>query len=263
MMMIYNNFDIFKKYDFFILIPSKGRPEMCKGTLNLFPDMSCLYVHESEADDYKKKNPNAVIVTHKRTKGYGSVINSAIKLAQRSGLKYMMVIDDDMTVVQSLVGNRQRNLKYEKRYMAVVNAVQVMEDIGCYLYLFSTCSNIIKYPQHLPYKVGFSLPQGVYVLNTKKIGIKYSENHHYYEDFDFCMKYLLRHRYYIIENRLLMTGTNVDSLTEGGCNSFRTQENEKESRKWIKDKWKSHVNFAKNVGGNIRPTCLVDRMARQ
>lgn len=59
-----------------------------------------------------------------------------------------------------------------------------------------------------------------------------------------------------------MTGTNNDALTDGGCNSYRTAENEEISRKWIKDKWKSHVRFAKNSTGNIRPSCTVERISK-
>lgn len=260
---LFKDFSKFKEQDFLIMVPSSGRPEMCKGTLNLFPNESCLYVHENEVEAYRKHNPTTDIVTHTQTKGYGSVVNSAILKAKKDGIKYLMVIDDDMQTVSSLVGNRQRNLNLEKRYEAVVNAVQVMEDIESYLYLFSTSSNIIKYQQHQPYKVGFSLPQGVYIMNVQKINILYEENFHYYEDFDFCMQYILKHRYYIIEQRILMTGTNIDALTAGGCNTHRTQENEIKSRNYIVNKWKNGVRFATNQGGNIRPTCNVLRTAKQ
>ena len=115
----------------------------------------------------------------------------------------------------------------------------------------------------MPYYVGFSLPQGAFIINTKKIGIIFSTSHAYYEDFDFCMQYLLKHRYSIVELRLIVNGTNVDSFTDGGCNSFRTAKNEAMSRKWIKDKWKSHVEFIRNLGGNIRPTNRTKRIAPQ
>lgn len=261
--LLYNNFEKFSKQDFLIMVPSSGRAQMCKGTLDLFPKESCLYVNESEVEEYRKYNPTTPIVTHKQVKGYGSVVNSAIRQAKKDGIEYLMVIDDDMNSVSSMVGNRQRFFDLEKRYEAVVNAVQVMADIGTYLYLFSTSSNIIKYQQHQPYKVGFSLPQGVYIMNVQKIGIFYEENYQYYDDFDFCMKYILKHRYYVIEQRILMTGTNIDALTPGGCNTHRTEENELKSREFIKKKWKSGVSFVTNQGGNVRPTCRVDRVAKQ
>ena len=263
MNLVYKDFKQFSKYDFLIMIPSSGRVKTCNGTLGLFPHQSCLYVHEEEVEEYRKYNKDIPIVTHKVKNGYGGVVNSAIAVAKKSKIQYLMVIDDDMSIVSSLVGNRQRTLDLSKRYEAVVNAVQVMSDIDVYLYLFSTSSNIIKYQQHQPYKVGFSLPQGVYIVNPQKIGIKYNESYHYYEDFDFCMEYILKHRYYIIEQRILMTGTNVDALTDGGCNSHRTARNEEVSRNWIQKKWKSHCSFAKNSGGNIRPTCNAKRVATQ
>lgn len=250
--------------DFLIVIPSKGRAESCKGSVSLFPHESCLYVHESEVDNYRSHNADIPIISHNITNGYGGVINSVLNTIRRekAEIKYVMIVDDDMEIMESMVGNRTRLFDLGQRYECVVNAVQVMSDVGVLLYLFSTRSSIIKYGQNVPFKYGFSLPQGIYIIDTS-LTVRIEEGYHYYEDFDFCMEFILKHRAYIIENRTICKGYGIDSLADGGCNHYRTAVEENRSRQWLTDKWKSHVSFSKNTGGNIRPSCNVKRTADQ
>lgn len=257
--MIKDNFGDLKKFYFAIVIPSKGRPDKVGNSHALFPFQSCIYVHESEAEEYEKNNPEALIVTHRQTRGYGSVINSIMRNGKKDGLEYVLIIDDDFKSMYCLVGNRRRKMDLGKRYETVCNFAQVMEDGNLFTMLFSTSSNIIKYVQSKPITVGFNLAQGAYMINVQKINIFFEEGYHNYEGCDFFMQNLLKNRFALTDQRFLINGPANDALTSGGCNSFRTSENEKKSREWLKNKWKSHIRFAKNASGNIKPRSTVQR----
>ncbi len=258
--MILKTFSKFKDRDYLIVVPSTQRAEKYyKRTGQMFPFDTVLFVNKAEAKDYEKYNPEVPIVTHSQTEGYGSVVNALIRQARKDHIKYVVIIDDDKEIFDCMVGNRQRAVPLMQRYEVLTNAVQVMEDLEAPLYLFSTSSSIIKYQQHKPYTASFALPQGAYIVNVKTIGITFEEGYQYYEDFDFCMEAILKHRFYLCEQRMLILSREKAETISGGCNAYRTSANEIKSRQWVKKKWGKAMTFTKNSSGNIRPTCLVSR----
>ena len=247
-------FDDYKDLDYLTIIPSKGRSAKIDRVQELFPN-AILYIHESEYEDYKPFS-KLNIITHKETKGYGSVLNSIFKNCVKSNIKYSAVFDDDKFYFYSLVGNRPRPFDSEQIEQAIVNGCQILEDSDKHLYLFSTQSSVIKYQQGDPFHVGMSLPQGALIHRNSEMH-RYRTGMYYYEDFNFCMEYILKHRYIITELRYLCISKG--ELNEGGCNSFRTSKNEESSKKYIQERWGSHAGFIKNASGNIRPKCLSNR----
>jgi|SaaInlStandDraft_7_1057024.scaffolds.fasta_scaffold23279_3 hypothetical protein len=252
--MTVKTFSDYKDRDYLTIIPSKGRNASIHKVQEMFPN-AILYINEDELKDYE---PFATldIITHKETLGIGAVMNSIFRECTKNNIRYSAIFDDDKFWFRSLVGNRPRDLSTEQIEQAISNGCQVLEDMEAYLYLFSTASSIIKYSQADPVKVGFSLPQGALIHRNDKMG-KYKLGMYYYEDFDFCMEYILKHRYMIIELRYLCISKG--ELNEGGCNSFRTSKNEEGAQKWVKKKWGQYVNFVKNQSGTIRPTSMVKR----
>ena len=244
-----------KNKDYCIAIPSHRRSKHVADVQKVFPN-AVMYINESELKDYQDKC-NIPIVLHDRTSGYGSVLNSLFEKCVKAGIRYCAVFDDDVNGFTPHVGNRDRRFTPEQTEEAIVNGCQVLEDMDAGIYLFSTVGSIIRYNQAEPFKVGFSLPQGAAIFRCDMMG-RFREGMYHYEDFDFCMEYILKNRYIIIDNRLQ---ANADArYNEGGCNSFRSSENEKKCHEYIEKKWKSHVKFVTSpTSGVIRPTCLVDR----
>jgi hypothetical protein len=124
------------------------------------------------------------------------------------------------------------------------------------LYLFSTSSSIIKYEQNKPFKIGFSLPQGAFIVRTDNIHL-FRVGMQYYEDFNWLMEHIRDKRYVLIDNRMLCISKG--EINAGGCNSFRTKKQEEDSRQFIKERWGQYANFVRNSSGTIRPTCKVER----
>jgi len=241
----------YKDLDYLIIIPSKGRSKKISRVEEIFPN-AVLLINEDELEDYK--NTTFDILTHKKTKGFGSVLNEIFNQCKKHNIRYSAVFDDDKHFFGSLVGNRQRMFTPEQIEQSIVNGCQQMEDLDLGIYLFSTCSSIIKYQQNEPFKVGFSLPQGAWIFRNEYMG-KYNETLHYYDDFDFCMDYIKKHKFMLIENRTLCLSKG--ELNVGGCNSFRTSSNEKYSHNYIKKKWGDYANFVTNSSGTKRPTAVV------
>ncbi|MDD4817323.1 MAG: hypothetical protein PHI85_05075 [Victivallaceae bacterium] len=251
------NFSDYANLDYLIVIPSKGRAKNIDAVQAIFPN-AVLFVHEDELADYKKSS-TLPIITHNRTHGYGDVVNAIFSECANNKIRYVAVFDDDKARFSSMVGNHERRLTTEQVEQAIVNGCQVMEDMDCYLYLFSTASSIIKYQQSEPFKVGFSLPQGAFIARSEKIG-RFRVGMHHYEDFDFCMDYIAKYRYMIIEMRFLCISNG--QLNSGGCNSFRSSDNERSSREYVIKKWKNCVRFVKNAGGVIRPMFAGSRVQK-
>lgn len=242
----------YKDRDYLIIIPSKERHNEIEKVQELFPN-AVLFVNEDEYENYAKKS-KLDIITHNKVNGFGSVMNELFDKCKLNNIRYSAVFDDDKWFFQSLVGNRQRNIRPDQIEQCVVNACQVLEDLDCYLYLFSTASSIIKYSQAEPFKVGFSLPQGALVHRNDKMH-RYKEGVHYHEDFDWCMEYIKKHRYYVMDMRTLCISKGL--LNTGDCNSFRTSENNKKSVAYIEKKWGKYVSFRKNSSGVTRPTANI------
>ena len=262
MCLILNDFKKLNKYDYLIVIPSKGRGRIIKDmTARLFPENSCIYVNESEIGDYK--HVGLPIVTHRVRNGYGAVINSIIRNGKRSGLKYILIVDDDLTQMESMVGNKPRVFDERRRYEAIHNAVQVMSDLEINLYLFSTAVSIVKYIQAKPYRVGIGITRGAYIIDCRNMNIFYEEGMNYYEDFDWIMQHALVNRVVLIEDRIIIKSNKKQIFNTGGCNSFRTAREEEKCREWIRSRWKSHVTFSRGhgKGSNLRPVSLVKRTA--
>lgn len=241
-------FDDYAGKDYVILIPSKGRSKRASIVQRVFPN-GVLYVNHEEFDAYRQ-NCTLEIITHTETQGIGSVNNSIFAGAKKAKIRYSAILDDDIDDFCSLVGNRPRLLTAEQVELAIVNGCQVLEDLGAYMFLFSTSSSIVKYQQHEPYKVGFSLPQGTFIVRNDKIG-RFRLGMHHYEDFDFCMDYVMKHRFMVIESRYLPMSRGT--FVEGGCNSFKTAANEAASKEYLLKKWKRYVTFTVNMSGVTRP----------
>ena len=241
--------------DYCIVIPSHGRAGHIQEVQKVFPN-AVMYIHRDELPEYSA-TCHLPIILHDRTDGYGSVLNSIFDRCVEAGIRYCAVFDDDVERFSTHVGNRDRFFNAEQTEQAILNGCQVLEDLDAGIYLFCTCGSIIRYNQAEPFKVGFSLPQGAAIFRCAMMG-RFVEKMHHYEDFDFCMEYLLKHRYMVIDNRLQ---ANADALyNEGGCNSFRSGENEKKCREYILKKWKSHVKFVISpTSGVMRPTCTAVR----
>jgi hypothetical protein len=251
-------FDDYSGRDYLTIIPSKGRPDRVAKVQKVFPN-AVMYINASELESYAP-NCDIPIILHNETMGYGSVMNSIFRECTKANIRYSVVFDDDVESFDSLVGNRPRKLTVEQTEEAIVNACQILEDLDAYIYLFSTCSSCVKYQQSEPFKIGFSLSQGAWVLRNDKMG-RFKLGMHHYEDFDFCMDYVLKHRYMVIENRF--QAVSKGAYEAGGCNSFRTSENEKSSMEYIRKKWKGNVAFVVNQGGTIRPTAKINRQQRR
>ena len=249
------SFDKLKNKDYCIVIPSHQRAGHIEEVQKVFPN-AVMYIHESELPDYEK-TCRLPIILHNKVDGYGSVLNGIFDGCKKAGIRYCAVFDDDVERFSTHVGNRDRYFNAEQTEQAIVNGCQVLEDLNAGIYLFSTVGSIIRYNQAEPFKVGFSLPQGAAIFRCDMMG-RFVEKMHHYEDFDFCMEYLLKHRYIVIDNRLQ---ANADArYNEGGCNSFRSGENEKKCREYIEKKWKSHVKFVISpTSGIVRPSCTVQR----
>ncbi|MGE4300843.1 MAG: hypothetical protein AB7F40_04480 [Victivallaceae bacterium] len=246
--MIFKSFGDYTSKDYLVVIPSKGRPRRGAIVQNVFP-FGVLYVNEREAEYYAKLS-DLPIITHRETRGYGAVMNSIFSGCASAGIRYVAIFDDDIEHFDSLVGNRQRRFTSVQTECAIVNACQVLEDLDSHLYLFSTCSSIVKYCQATPFKIGFALSQGAMVCRAEKMG-RFRVGMHHYEDFDFCMDYVMKNRFMVVEDRF--QAVSGGTYEEGGCNSFRTGDNEKESREYLISKWKGCVSFVRNQSGVIRP----------
>lgn len=251
------DFDQYKDADYLTIIPSKGRHKNVKRVQELFPN-AVFFINEDEVDNYLPY-VNLPIITHKQTLGFASVANDIFKRAKENNIRYVAMFDDDKYFFRCLVGNRPRELKVEQIEQVIANGCQVMEDLGIDLYLFSTSSSIIKYEQNKPFKIGFSLPQGAFIVRPSRIhNIKVGM--HYYEDFDWLMEHIKTKRYTLIDNRMLCISKG--EINDGGCNSFRNQKEEERARAYVEQKWGDAVNFVRNSSGTIRPTCTIPRQKK-
>lgn len=243
----------YKDLDYVTIIPSKGRPGELAKVEKMFPN-AILFVNKEEVPDYK--HSTLPIIAHGSKSGYGDVINKIIENAQKVGIRYVAIFDDDKNKFVSLVGNRERHLDSGQIEEAIAQGCQVLEDLNHPIYLFSTVSSVIKYNQAFPYVVGHSLPQGAMIIRTD-IGIKFRVGMFYYEDFDWTMKIVQKYRYMIVCNRYLCISKGEANV--GGCNSFRNSSNEERCRQYILDRWGQYCFFSKNSSGNIKPVAAIER----
>lgn len=210
-----------------IIIPSHLRASGVITTKAISNAKIC--VPESQAEEYKKHNPDNEIVSHP-----DSIKGLTLKRQWiYEQFPNVFMIDDDIAHI-----NRLYVEKGEKAALDPDEAYDVVQYIGncaklsgCYLFGLSKEGNPLTYNDQKPIFLTGVLNGTIGLLEGSKL--YFHEKAVVSEDYWICGINAYYHRHCWIDNRFSVVGSKTFG-NKGGCASYRTKEQEMEDTIWLR-----------------------------
>ena len=213
-----------------IWIPSRRRVPQAVNCARLLPTAK-VFVDEREYDDYAAAIPPERIVTHPPSRNAREMRTMAIL---QCPTPWLIMCDDDLVGVQSLVGRRVRKLDSPGELLQILeNMVNVCSDLGVKLFGFNRNPHPGQFSAADPF--AFNSPAaacwgicGKELLPDSRLTT--------YEDIDLAMACLLKNRVVMSDRRFYWNFGPV-WYGQGGCQGIRTSETEETDRLIMRRKW--------------------------
>lgn len=213
-----------------VVIISRGRAENVV-TSKLLPNYIEIVVPSSQADDYRKNNPNPVVEIPDECLGLGKTRNWCLDNFKE---ETVIMCDDDIHAVYDITGFEAERLSPEAVVQAIISLTVVARDMGVHWFGYSIDS--IKYfsPQE-PFLFVRS-PSAIVGMNGRNYRFRDDK---YKVDFDMTLQNLLVDRICLVDKRTQVI--NKMMLGKGGNTTDRTMEKFKESLDSLTDRWGKYI----------------------
>ncbi len=223
-----------------ICIPSYKRPKV--ETLKLMP-YAKVYVDEAEADEYKRQNLRATIVScPKGVQGnLCRIRNYILKKEFENEAEAVIIVDDDYQKFLIWEQDKddpakmaQRSLKSEEIYEIIQKYSEVCRDLGFKMWGVNCTKEPRAYKNTIPLSFSAYLG-GPFQAFIKRNELLYDERLPLKEDYDMTLQQCNKYRGCLRVNFLSYIVR--QSEQKGGCASIRTMKKEKEQLALLQKKW--------------------------
>lgn len=223
-----------------VYCPTYKRVKIAKSHNLFLPEHFIYVVREEQYQEYKNAFPQCEFMQIPRgtvkdlTQTRNWILENKIS-------DYVVQIDDDYTAFNWNFERKLIQLTPEQIHHQIVNLIQLCLDAGTGMFGINTLTDPKAYSINKPYSWNCPILgpfQGI--VDTD---MRYDEELFLKEDYDMSLQMLKKHRRIVRSNFLSYA---VDHLNApGGCQDYRTIEEERRQNKMLKDKWGDvvHENY--------------------
>ena len=223
-----------------INIPSYRRPVV--KSLELVP-MAKVWVCETEAEEYKKENPNAnIIAVPSHVQGnLCRIRNYILDREFENGMDVVAIIDDDISRIGYWQGvsssKKNKNTHFlmgEEVPNMILNKSRLVREWGAYFWGININPDQQCYRSYSPFSTK-SYIGGPFQVFLKGGKLRYDESLPLKEDYDMTLQQLNKHRIAIRFNKYFYEAK--QSAQTGGCATYRNREREMSQLRDLQKKW--------------------------
>lgn len=204
-----------------------------------------VFVSDKEYDDYCKYNEeykDRIIKCPPGIQGNGKsrCMNWIIDNYFKEDVDAIIMMDDDISCVKKHVKNgKDETLTEDEYYELVENWVRLGKEWGCGMFALSPSSDPIVYDEFAPFRL-YGYCDGQITGWLERNDIRYDEELTIKEDVDFALKNWQKyHKNLRIEKYYPKSKSFSDNT--GGCNEFRSSEEEKKQFVIMQKKWGADI----------------------
>ena len=215
--------------------------------LQLLP-MAKVFVDEREERDYAPVVPADQLYLHKPTE---TQVECHIEMMkdERFGEAFFQC-DDDVKHVVSKVGRRVRKITDpDSIYQLIQNTAQVTKDLGLKMFSFDPRPGPMNFQGHNPWCL-FHEAAGAWGCIGERESILPDRRLICEADADRSLTCLLEHRVILNDERFCFVFPQIGK-TAGGCQTVRTEDTVTRDVKYLKRKWKAHMQLNYTDKNNI------------
>ena len=221
--------------------PSYRRPDGVD-TLKYCPDCR-IWVCETEADQYRKENPEAKIVpVPNGVQGnLCRIRNWILDREYERGIEAVCLIDDDLRGVGYYEGNTRKRVKTEYFLLWLHKYSLLADEWGVKLWGINCVQDKQAYREYTPFS-SLSYIGGPFSVHLRS-DIRYDERLPLKEDYDMTLQHLNRHRQVLRLKKFhyFVKQAGSGSGQTGGCAAYRTRSREREQLELLQKKWGSRI----------------------
>jgi hypothetical protein len=222
--------------DYKIYCPSYKRSELAIAHKLFNPDKFIYVVRESETEKYKSKFPDVAVMSIPE----GSVTNIADTrnwILNNKQSEYVMMTDDDLKSVHWLLNRKLKYLDNQEIEQILNNGFQMALDLKCGLWGMNLMCDPMAYSINKP--IQLSRPVLSPLCGILDNELRYDEALTLKEDYDYYLQSLRKYRK-VLRYDFLSYLVDHQKL-QGGCQTYRTKELEKEQADLFQKKWGSDI----------------------
>jgi len=232
-----------------IYSPSYKRAKIAISHKLFKPEKFCYVVREEEFHLYSSTFPQTEIVPIP-TGLVSNISDTRNWILKNKTTDYVVMVDDDMKAIEWNLGRSFKKLCAEQIDHVISNMFLLAQESGCGIWGMNLLRDPKAYRQHTPFSFGNPI-LGPFT-GVLDCSVEYDPILSLKEDYDFSLQQIMKHRRALRVNFLTYL---VDHQSlEGGCQTYRTSEKEKEQNILLQKKWGSKViRKNKNNPGSINP----------
>ncbi len=208
-----------------IVIPSRGRASSV--TTTSVVNGAILVVAESQADAYRRYNPEVEIVVHPDELEFPTPTKKWAWMFQHFG-QHLFFLDDDIVSCVRLYTEKGESIKVppEVATELIFNADDIASQMGCYLFGFNTQPDPRNFHGLKPFRLtGMCWASGMGIRPGSKLW--WNEDFEIYDDFWIVLLNKYHHRFAFFDDRFCFKDAGQTFTATGGAASFRTKESGK------------------------------------
>lgn len=252
------------------VVPSYKRPDGIK-TLD-YLSKAIMYVSPQDYPDYIKANKKyedriVEVPDGVQGKGKGRVMNWLLDNMWEEDTDAVIILDDDITCMMAhSKDNKDYKIDEEKFYQICEDYTILGKDWGCGMFSFGLNSDRLAYCEFAPFRT-HSYMTGALQGFIKNDGLRYDEVLTLKEDVDMFLQQLKAYKKALRIDKYYFNVKAFEGV--GGCQAFRSSEEEKKQFKLMQKKWGADIirpnkptaiksSNIKGLGGAIKLNVSLD-----
>jgi hypothetical protein len=169
----------------------------------------------------------------------------------------VVMIDDDIANVRSLVGERPRVIKDEASILRIFNnSCEIAKVVGAHLFGYNQSWDIKKYAPFVPFSfIGY--PAGVHGIIGREVW--YDENNMLHDDVDYALQQIEKYRVVWLDKRFGFCCPVQTTRMPGRGQSYNSEQRDRQERAYLKQKWGPYYQMGEWKYSGVSSHIAVER----
>lgn len=200
------------------------------------PSLFCYVVREEEEHLYRQAFPDVTLKIIPKGK-VSNISDTRNWILDNRESDYIVMVDDDMSSINWLLARKSIKLDPENIDRIFQRMFLIAEESKCGMWGMNLNSDPKAYRIYTPFSFGNPiLGPFTAILDTE---LRYDPTLNLKEDYDYSLQQIMKHRRALRANFLHYV-VDHENL-EGGCQTYRSREKEKEQNELLQRKWGSEL----------------------